>query len=438
MNRREKREKIQEINLVSDVVKIMKKYFPDLLTKFNKMSDKRNQSYTKYDMSTIALVRLLGLICGYKSMRELTFGFNNENVIKNIGNILGTELTEIPHGDTINDVFVNTNFEEMQEINKYMINRLIRSKMFEKYRYKNKYYQVVVDGTGLKCHNTKPNEHAVRKVHNKGTEDEYTQYFHYVLEAKLVVGNMVFSIATEFVENEDEDVEKQDCEIKAFVRLAEKLKKMFPKLPIIISGDALYACDTLYDICKKYNWEYICRFKTGRIKSLGEEIDMLEKIENEKEKKTLMLWNNVTYGKAKENKTINVIKLYEKDNKKDQTIEYVWVTSFEIKNGNIKDLIYLGKQRWRIENEGFNIQKNETFNIEHECSRNYNAIKIHYLFIQIAHLIRQLLECGVKIVKELKLIKKEVTKTLKIGITSIIKTLTEAQGFQLRFDEHIV
>jgi hypothetical protein len=27
---------------------------------------------------------------------------------------------------------------------------------------------------------------------------------------------MVFSIATEFVENEDENVSKQDCEIKAF------------------------------------------------------------------------------------------------------------------------------------------------------------------------------------------------------------------------------
>jgi hypothetical protein len=44
---------------------------------------------------------------------------------------------------------------------------------------------------------------------------------HHVLEAKLVVGNMVFSIGTEFIENENEEVTKQDCELKAFHRLAK-------------------------------------------------------------------------------------------------------------------------------------------------------------------------------------------------------------------------
>ena len=35
---------------------------------------------------------------------------------------------------------------------------------------------------------------------------------------------MVFSIATEFIENEDENVDKQDCEINAFKRLQVQLK----------------------------------------------------------------------------------------------------------------------------------------------------------------------------------------------------------------------
>ncbi|UZH06099.1 hypothetical protein [Heyndrickxia coagulans] len=48
---------------------------------------------------------------------------------------------------------------------------------------------------------------------------------HHVLEAKLVVGDMVFSIASEFIENESENVSKQDCELKAFDRLAKKIKK---------------------------------------------------------------------------------------------------------------------------------------------------------------------------------------------------------------------
>ena len=62
----------------------------------------------------------------------------------------------------------------------------------------------------------------------------------------------------------------------------------------------------------------------------------------------------------------------------------------------------MGRRRWKIENEGFNEQKNGTYCISHLCSRNENGLKIHYYFIQIAHILRQLLENGSKLVKEMK------------------------------------
>ena len=65
----------------------------------------------------------------------------------------------------------------------------------------------------------------------------------------------------------------------------------------------------------------------------------------------------------------------------------------------------LGRKRWKIENEGFNIQKNGTFDIGHLYSKNATAIKVHYLMIQIAHIIRQLVENGIKEIKEIKEIK---------------------------------
>ena len=58
-------------------------------------------------------------------------------------------------------------------------------------------------------------KHCLKKEHkNKDTgEIGSITYYHTVLEAKLVLGNMVFSILTEFVENENESVSKQDCEL---------------------------------------------------------------------------------------------------------------------------------------------------------------------------------------------------------------------------------
>ena len=74
-----------------------------------------------------------------------------------------------------------------------------------------------------------------------------------------------------------------------------------------------------------------------------------------------------------------------------------------------------------------------TFDIEHIYSMNYNAMKAHYFFIQFAHTIRQLLEKGIKYVKELKMSIKEVSATITQTLTQTILNLTEHRKVQLRF-----
>ena len=268
MNRREKRKIKKEIEIFSDVAKIVKQYFPGLSKKLNELTDTRHQSYVEYQMSVITITRLLGLLCGIKSMRETTEKLDTEETIKNIGNILEIELEEIPHYDTINKVFEKINIEELRKIQKYMVNRLIRSKMFDKYRFKGKYFQIVIDGTNMMKFKKRHCKHCLKRVHNEGKENEYRIYYHYVLEAKLVVGDIVISLDSEFVENEDENVGKQDCEIKAFYRMAKRIKKEYPKLPIMITGDALYACEPVIKRCKENKWEYIIRLKKDRLKAL--------------------------------------------------------------------------------------------------------------------------------------------------------------------------
>ena len=110
------------------------------------------------------------------------------------------------------------------------------------------------------------------------------------------------------------------------------------------------------------------------------------------------------------------------------------MTDLPITNKNIKESISLGRKRWKIENEGFNIQKNGTFDIGHLYSKNEIAIKVHYILIQIAHLLRQLLEKGTKEIKELKLKIEEISQEIKQKLTSTNINLTEHKRIQLRFD----
>ena len=54
--------------------------------------------------------------------------------------------------------------------------------------------------------------------------------------------------------------------------------------------------------------------------------------------------------------------------------------------------------------------------------------------IQIAHIIRQLLEKGKKEIKELKLKLKEISQQIKKQLISTITNLTVHKKVQLRFD----
>ena len=104
--------------------------------------------------------------------------------------------------------------------------------------------------------------------------------------------------------------------------------------------------------------------------------------------------------------------------------EYNWKYIIRFKEGAIPTLYREFETVVKIENEGFNIQKNGTFDIGHLYSKDTTPIKVHYLMIQIAHIIKQLLENGIKEIKELKLKLKEISqqiKTMLISTTSNLK-----------------
>lgn len=83
----------------------------------------------------------------------------------------------------------------------------------------------------------------------------------------------------EFIENEDENVSKNDCETKAFKRLSENLKRESPRLSLCVRADRLYTSEQVSERCiKDNNWHILIRYKDGSIPSIVEEYSSLAKI----------------------------------------------------------------------------------------------------------------------------------------------------------------
>jgi len=108
-----------------------------------------------------------------------------------------------------------------------MVRRLIKSRVVERYRLLERYYLVAIDGTRFLRFNERHCKNCLRKKIKEDKDgNPVYEYYHYVLSAKLVTeSGLSFTIMAEFVENESIDSDKQDCELKAYYRLAERLKK---------------------------------------------------------------------------------------------------------------------------------------------------------------------------------------------------------------------
>ena len=91
MNREQRRKNRNGINILSETIAIIKKYMPEMINKFDNLTDLRNQSYVKYKMKVIFMVRLLALMCEIKTMHEMTREFNTQEAIE-ISQILKKEL----------------------------------------------------------------------------------------------------------------------------------------------------------------------------------------------------------------------------------------------------------------------------------------------------------------------------------------------------------
>ena len=197
-------------------------------------------------------------------------------MVKNIWMLCNEEPTvdKLPYWETINRYLERLEPDNLQEVIHCLCRRLLQSQAFETMRMRGKYWQVLIDGTQLYSTRRELDGKSLHRTHHRGTEKEYQENYYYVLEAKLVLHpKILISIQTEFVDNADEkEMTKQDCERKACWRLMEKLKKAFPRLPICLYGNSLYACEGFFERCRGKTGGISYGIKKGVFRALQKNI----------------------------------------------------------------------------------------------------------------------------------------------------------------------
>ena len=107
--------------------------------------------------------------------------------------------------------------------------------------------------------------------------------------------------------------------------------------------------------------------------------------------------NGLDVGKE----TVNVLECVETVPGAEPT-RFVWATDLELDRYRAPRIANRGgRLRWKIENEGFNEQKNSGYELEHAYSEDETAAKNYYVLLQIGQLIELLVRMGSLVVREL-------------------------------------
>ena len=427
-----------EKNPVQECNRIQKKFYPELFSKFEQVTDPRHSSYIEYSSREMLGTVYYKGIAGISSMQGMTREANNETVAAKLYSSMGSKAKEyLPHGVTVNEFLERLAPMELEEIQSDIVYRMIRRKTFDDAKILGKWL-VLVDGSELDEGNIKKNDNYLSRCYNRGERNEFTKYHRSVLEAKIYLGNnLVCSMATETIENSveynekklSEEEIKQDCESKAFVRIAAKIKKRFPRLPICIVADGLYVSEKVLKICKANKWDYIIRYKEGCASSIEKEYQAIP----EKQKAGKAEYIN---GVIFKDFDVNVLKYKETKvkNREVVTTEFVWITNIEITDKNAQKLVRAGRSRWKIENQGFNRQKRWQGNIEHACSFDEQAQKNHYLLEQISDFMKQLYEYFYLKKNEIKKAQKNISSEL---LASFARQLTETEDIPAQLNKSV-
>lgn len=362
-----------------------------------KAKDTRVQERCTYAGPSLLWTGLLLYLGRMGARRQINYELDTPAAVANLNRLSGDTQERAPDHGTLAHYLSHVLPTELPRLRRWMIRRLIRMKALDHARLFG-YFLVAVDGTEQLRFTRRHCPHCLEQtVHGQ------KQYYHTVLEAKLVTPDgYALSLASEFIENVEAGADKQDCELKAFHRLAQRLKRDFPQLRICLLLDGLFANGPVMTVCERNRWKYITVFKEGSLPAVWDEFVTLLGLAGEnrlvlegEDREQAFGWVEglELIDEQKRRHVFDALQCVETEAKSGKTTRFAWITNFRITPETVRKLANRGgRLRWKIENEGFNIQKNGGANLEHAYSGEERAGKNFYLLMQIAHIIEQVMD----------------------------------------------
>ena len=365
--------------------------------RFNQIKDYRQAGKINYSIHDSFMSGLAIMFFQDASLLEFQRRMEEKLNTNNLKTIF--KLSDIPKDTQLREVLDNASYDEVENIFSDFFRLLQRGNQLKSFKFMDEHYLVPIDGSGyfssykIKCPG------CLKKTNKKGCN---TLYEHQILQAVIVCPGQkqVIPLTPEPILNKDGN-KKQDCEINAGKRILKHIRKVHPKLKIILTADDLYSKQPFIDEVKKQKMSYIFIAKPKDHKILFQWVDELKQMkafsilefkDNKGRTHSYKWYNGLPLNGTANADNVNFFEYSILDNKK-RSYHNTWVTDIPIKKSNIKKLVEGGRAKWKIENETFNTLKNQGYHIEHNYGHGKNNLSYTFFLLNLlAFFMHQILE----------------------------------------------
>jgi hypothetical protein len=301
------------------------------------------------------------------------------------------------------------------------------------------YYTVALDGseyfrsTQVQC------AHCLRQSDSKGR----VHYSHLIVGATLVRAGShhVLPIDVEEVRNATAESAPQDCELTAAKRLLARLRREHPQLAQIVIGDDLYAHIPFVEQLQQQRQHYMLVAKPNSHPTLMAAVAAAEGTEQSQtgqwREGSGARQQTTTYRLVRQVPLVvesavrvNYLEVWERNVAGELLYHNSWITDLDVDATNVAVVVQIGRTRWKIENEQFNVHKNHGYELTHNYGHGQQTLSmVFYLLNLLAYVTHVVLALGDRLYQRCRT--QESRRELWNALRTLVNTLLVASWTHL-------
>lgn len=296
------------------------------------------------------------------------------------------------------------------------------------------YYTVALDGseyfrsTKVQC------SHCLRQTDPQGR----VHYSHKIVGATVVRAgaHQVLPLDVEEVRNATAESAPQDCELTAGKRLITRVRREHPHMALILIGDDLYSHVPFVEQLHELRQHYVLVAKPSSHPTLLAAVAAAEGTDPTQTGQ----W---TTGRGARQRTytsrlvrqvplalespvrVPYVEVWEHGAQGELLYHNSWITDLDVDAANVAGVVQIGRTRWKIENEQFNIHKTHGYDLTHNYGHGQQTLSmVFYLLNLLAYVAHVVLALGDRLYQRCRTqeSRRELWNALRTLVNAILMT----------------